>query len=303
MVRAMTQHASFTRRFKTATAVAVAGASLLAVTGAQVAGTEVAAKRPSDTGFSSPFSGSATYEYLTPTQATHPSQINEPLGQERADFIAATIGLDKDKVLTTDQYQMFIQNEGVPGSTNQAAVDLANRSVAIFINTNGNPLQYVDDNSGPKESVLASYGLFVNPHGVLESLANPNAATRLANVLLEPDGYINSWFLANGADEALLQLYQSAYTVEALFGNEAQGQSDPFQLVTNIKRGSGKQTVGMSMAPALWMTNFALLYTLNPTVAAEMPGFWAPIPKKVAKAIYKSDSGQIPYSEYAQYFE
>jgi hypothetical protein len=29
--------------------------------------------------------------------------------------------------------------------------------------------------------------------------------------------------------------------------------------------------VGMSMGPALWIVNFALIYTLNPSLAAEMP--------------------------------
>ena len=37
--------------------------------------------------------------------------------------------------------------------------------------------------------------------------------------------YINRWFLTNGAAESLLQLYQSPYTVEALFGYHAQQTS------------------------------------------------------------------------------
>jgi hypothetical protein len=32
----------------------------------------------------------------------------------------------------------------------------------------------------------------------------------------------------------------------------------------------------MSLAPAIWLVNFAVLYILNPTVAASIPAAWAP---------------------------
>ena len=54
----------------------------------------------------------------------------------------------------------------------------------------------------------------------------------------------------------------------------------------------------MSMAPALWLTNFALIYTLNPALAADMPAYWSPIPATVADAILASPTGQVPYSEF-----
>ena len=38
------------------------------------------------------------------------------------------------------------------------------------------------------------------------------------------------------------------------------------------------------MAPSIWLVNFALLYILNPSVAASMPAVWAPIPSNVADA-------------------
>ena len=297
--RSASASGSTTRRFRVATAVAVAGASLLTVMGTQVIGTAAAARPASDTGFSVPFSGPALYEYLAPTQVTNPNQINQPIGQKNADKIARKLGLKRQNVLTEEQYLLFINGEG--NGANQAAVDLANRSVAIFTNTTGRPLTSLV-NDVPTESVLASYGLFVNGIGLLESLANPDAPTRIANVLLEPGGYINTWFLANDATASLVQLYRSAYTVEALFGNRAQQQSDPWQLVTNTKAGVSTQ-VGMSMAPALWLTNFALLYTLKPEVAAAMPAYWAPIPEEVADAILATDTGQVEYSEFASYFE
>jgi hypothetical protein len=55
----------------------------------------------------------------------------------------------------------------------------------------------------------------------------------------------------------------------------------------------------MSMAPALWAVNFALIYTLNPKLAADMPARWTPIPANVALAIAESPNGQVPYSKYA----
>ena len=53
------------------------------------------------------------------------------------------------------------------------------------------------------------------------------------------------------------------------------------------------------MVPSIWLVNFALLYTLNPALAASMPAKWAPIPTTVADAILASPTGQVPYSRYA----
>lgn len=292
---------STTRRFRAATAVALAGALLLTVTGTQVAGTEVAADAVTDTGFSPPFSGTAEYEYLAPTQATDPSQINVAIGIDRADEIAEAIGLDKTKVLTEQQYLDFTEGRGVPGSADPASAKLADESVRIFINTIDQPL-YSKVKGKRTPSVLGSYGLFVTEDGWLESLANQDAPTRIANVLLEPGGYVNTWLPANGAQDALDQLYLSAYTGEALAGNQAQQQSDPWQLVTNTKDGVSTK-VGMSMAPALWLTNFALLYTLNPTKAAEMPAYWTPIPENVADAILRNPHGRVRYERFMSDFQ
>ena len=54
-------------------------------------------------------------------------------------------------------------------------------------------------------------------------------------------------------------------------------QSGAAQLVTNTK-GNTTSIVGMSMVPSIWIVNFALIYTLNPRLAAKMPAYWAPIP-------------------------
>jgi hypothetical protein len=54
----------------------------------------------------------------------------------------------------------------------------------------------------------------------------------------------------------------------------------------------------MSMTPAIWLINFALIYMVNAAMAADMPAYWAPIPATVADAILASPTGQVPYSEF-----
>lgn len=264
--------------------------------------------KPTDTGFSKPYSGPDRFENLAPTKATEPSQLNEPIGLRRADEIARHLGLKRELVLTDDQFRDFITGRGVGGS--KAAAALADRTVQIFTNTNGNPLTS-DVDGVPTETVLASYGLFVNRDGLLMSLANRIAPTRIANVLLTPValcpnrplcGYINTWFTNNNAIHSLIQLYRSAYLAEALYGNQAQTISGAAQLVPNTK-GGVNTTVGMSMAPSLWLTNFALLYTLKPEIAARMPAYWTPIPTPVVDGIRNArDKGFVEYSDYASYF-
>jgi hypothetical protein len=111
--------------------------------------------------------------------------------------------------------------------------------------------------------------------------------------VIEPGGYLSIWCKSNGAEASLRSLYRSAFTAEAVWGSRAQQQSGVAQLVPN-----GFQVVGMSMAPPLWLVNFALIYTLNPKLAAKMPAHWTPIPADVALAIAESPTGQVPYSEY-----
>jgi hypothetical protein len=150
-------------------------------------------------------------------------------------------------------------------------------TLEILTNTVGHALAYEDDNGQVVTSVLASYGLFVTTSGDLESPAYGTAPTYLVNSVIAPTGYMGTWMKANGATESLKQLYKSAYTSEVVYGNAAQKQSEPAELITNTK-GDLSPVVGMSMGPALWIVNFALIYTLNPSLAAEMPAEWAPIP-------------------------
>lgn len=294
------RHGSTRRRSKIA-AVALAGVSLFSFVGIRGAGHEAAAavgQAVTDTGFTSPFSGTPRYEHLAPTEITNRRQLNEPIGQRAADELAKQLGLSKADTFTREQYREFVTGKGVGGDP--AAAKLVDESVRILTNTVGRPL-YSNVNGHITPTVLASYGLFVNTNGLLESPANADAPTRQVNAVIAPGGYLGRWCRANGATASLVRLYKSAYTLEAVYGYAAQQQSGVAQLVTTTKKGV-RSEVGMSMAPSLWLVNFALLYTLKPAAAAKMPAHWAPIPPAVADAIVASPTGQVPFSDYASFF-
>jgi hypothetical protein len=291
-------------------AVAVVGALLFTLGGGAGVPAE-ASRRASGTGFVEPFSGPSAYEYLAPTQLTDPGQLNVEIGQQQADFIARKIGLRKSRTLTDEQFTEFISGGGNNGDP--ASAKIVDESVRILTNTNGRPLACKVSEGGPSPTVLASYGLFVDENCYLESPANQMAPTRIVNALLAPAflcppdpppgcGYIGTWMRANGAGSTLLQLYRSAYPAFAFYGFLSQSISGTAQLVPNIK-GGVRTEVGMSMAPTIWLVNFALIYTLRPELAAHMPAYWTPIPEPVAQAIKASADGRVPYSEYASYFE
>ncbi len=289
------------RRSKVTAAMALAGASLFSLGAIQASGYGVAGAVIPDnsaTGFTQPFSGTPQYEHLAPTQVRGSGQLNQPIGQRVADAIAARMGLSRADAFTPRQYVEFVTGQGVGGDP--AAARLVDASVRIFTNTTDRPLySNVDGHITP--TVLASYGLFVDTNGSLESLANTDAPTRKANAIIAPGGYLGTWCSANGCEASLAALYRSAYTLEAVFGNRSQQISGVAQLVTN-NAGGVASTVGMSMAPSIWIVNFLLLYLLNPSVAASMPAKWAPIPPTVASAIYSSPTGQVPFGQYASYF-
>jgi len=288
------------RALRSLTAMALTGVFALTMAGTQIAGAGAAdaATHGSGTGFSSPFSGTPRYEYLAPTELTNPRQLNQPLGQQAAGRIARGLGLRKSDALTRKQYLEFISGRGKYGDPKKAKV--VDDSVLILTNTTGRPL-YSNVDGVITPSVLASYGLYVNTKGLLESPANADAPTRQVNTIIAPGGYMGTWMRANGATRSLVALYSSPFTLEAAYGFAAQQRSGAAQLVTNTK-GGVSTTVGMSMAPALWIVNFILIYILNPTLAAYMPAHWAPIPANVAHAIRLSPTGQVRYSKYASSF-
>ena len=250
------------------------------------------------TGFAQPYAGTPKYQQYAPTEATIARQINRPIGAKVADRIARKLGLNKAHAFTPKQYALFISGKGVGG--NKTDAELVDASVRIFTNTTGRPL-YANVDGKVTPTVLSSYGLFVNPAGMLMSLANTGAPTRKVNAVLAPGGYLGKWCRANGAEDSLRMLYKSAYTSEVVYGNKSQQQSGVDQLVPNSK-GGRSSIVGMSMAPSIWIVNFVAVYTLNPKLAAFMPARWTPIPADVVQAIKASPTGQVPYSEYESSF-
>ena len=173
-------------------------------------------------------------------------------------------------------------------------------SVKIFTNTTGRPL-YSNIDGRLTPSVLASYGLFVTTDGTLESLAHKDAPTRDGQRIIRPVAIWGSGAGPTGAQASLTAVYKSAYTTEVTYGTKSQSWRSPKEVVLNQINGV-RSVVGMSMVPSIWIVNFVLLYVLNPAVAAEMPAKWAPIPASVAMAIHDSDTGQVPFSEYASDF-
>lgn len=266
-----------------------------AVAGATVMALPAIASANAVTGFAQPYMGTPRYERVAPTEVTLPSQMNAPLGQAAADRLARQIGLDKSRVFTARERALFMAGKGVGGQA--APAKLVDQSVRILTNTTGRPI-YANVDGIWTPTVLASYGLIVNRDGMLESPANSTAPTRKVNSVLAPGGYMGTWARANGAGDSIEALYASAYTREAVYGARSQGISGVAQLVPNQK-GDVTATVGMSIAPSIYIVNFALIYTLSPRLAAKMPSHWRAIPPEIAAAIAASPTGQVPYSQYA----
>ena len=250
-------------------------------------------------GFIGGVAGVKELQQYAPTEVTSRAQLNQPLGQAKADRIAKALGLDKNQCFTEAQYLAFISGQGQNGSGDFQSAKLVDESVAILTNSNANPnIRSVDGK--PTRFVLGSYGLTVNTAGMLESPANASAPTRQVNAVIAPGGYISTWAAANGAEASLQMLYKSAYSRQLPYGIAAQHQGGSAELAVYLK-GRKSEVTGLSMVPSIWEINFSLIYLLNPKLAANMPAYWAPIPGKVVAALVNSPTGQIPFSEYASY--
>lgn len=252
-------------------------------------------------GFSGGAAGVKELEQYAPPRVGKKYELHQPLGQERADQIALSLGLDKSLCFTEEQYLAFITGQGVNGSGNVDDAKLVDASVKLLTNSCGNPLIRIIDGK-ITEITLGSYGLIVNEEGMLESPANADAPTRKVNEVIKPGGYMSTWCAANGAQISLDMLYASAYTLQLPFALAAQQEASDAQLVLYRDRFRSAVT-GMSMVPSIWEVNFCLIYTLNPVLAAKMPAYWAPIPLEVVFALEKSPNGQVPFSQYSSYLK
>ena len=252
-------------------------------------------------GFVGPAAGAQRFAQYGPTQVTSPDQLNQPIGQVKADEIAKALGLDKSKCFTEEQYLAFISGQGVNGSGDPQQAALVNESVNLLTNSTVNPLNR-NINGTPTEIYLGSYGLAVSKDGVwLDSLANEAEPTRRVNEVIAPGGYMDTWAQANGATDSLDMLRRSAYTIQLPYGIVAQQENGPAQLAF-YRDGFRSAVVGLSMTPPLWEVNFCLIYMLNPSLAANMPAQWNPIPAEVANALLNSQTGRVRFSDYASYF-
>src|SRR5262249_7594015 len=123
----------------------------------------------------------------------------------------------------------------------------------------------------------------------------------VVNNYLGPKSYLTKWARTNGAEQSLRMLRQSAYIHQILFGLSAQQIADAAQLA-RYGKAVGSPFAGLSVTPALWEINFCLIYTLKPSLTSDMPAYWTPIPLTVEGALLTSSNGQVPYSDYASYF-
>jgi len=285
---------------------------------------------PLDTGFNPTNAGEVKYLPLAPKEATRPQQVNAPLGLREAHRIATLLGFDRTKVLSKGQYAKYMAGLGRPPGYSKAdaqkAAQLTRLAVEYLGNTTGNTYTRIID--GEKVTInLGSYGLIVDRKGMLRVPANcPDPSSpdftlcspvRLINWVLAPDaicnyqvpppgipcGYMGAWMRHNNARDTLKELYTSAYAREAPFASQSQELAGIAQLIYVDKADAGIKVVGVPVAPAMWFTNFLLIYALSPDKAALMPAHWAAIPSGVATAIEGSSMGQVHYRDYQQFFE
>ncbi|MDP4825525.1 MAG: hypothetical protein WAO40_00520 [Candidatus Nanopelagicales bacterium] len=298
--------------------IAMAAASALVVVPIAV-GSPASAGDVDMYGWEKPFAGPQTFLSLAPKENNRDRQVNMPLGQARADALAARLGFSKDKVLSKKQYAKLIAGKGKGGGNAAArkAAQLIDASAIYLSNTTANPL-YRDIDGVRTEIVLASYGLIVDRDGNLSSPAIDTSPVRQVNWIIAPNaicrfpettpppgipcGYMGKWMRKNGAKDTLKELYASAYAVELPYAFKSQGISEPWELAANTRGDGSTATVGMAMVPSIWFANFLLLYALNPKIAANMPAFWTDIPAEVVDAIEATDDGKVAYADYQQYF-
>ena len=248
--------------------------------------------------FDGPAAGAPRYRRFAPTMVDASSGlINEPLGPKRAEWLAKRLGLKRQLCFTEKQYLLFTNGKGNNGT--QDAATIFNQSVAILTNSSANPLP-VNISGTTTQIVLGSYGLTV-VNGMLMSCANLDSPSRIVNEYLGPHSYLTKWCRTNGAEQSLRGLRQSAYLHQILFGQRAQQVAGAAQLAA-YGNAAGSPVAGLSMTPALWEINFCLIYTLKPSLAYDMPAYWTPIPRTVEGALLTSPDGQVPYSDYASYF-
>jgi hypothetical protein len=106
------------------------------------------------------------WQPLAPPEYQHPDQINEPLGNEKADQLAQALGIAQDMILTDTEYQCVM---GVP--PRDPAQEILYACFIDFTASKGNGIVVP----------FSSYGLNLNEQGNVLSLCAPHAPCLEAN--------------------------------------------------------------------------------------------------------------------------
>jgi hypothetical protein len=106
------------------------------------------------------------WQPLAPPVYQHPDQINEPLGNEKADQLAQALGIEQDMNLTDTEYQCVM---GVP--PRDPAQEILYACFIDFTASKGNGIVVP----------FSSYGLNLNEQGNVLSLCAPHAPCLDAN--------------------------------------------------------------------------------------------------------------------------
>jgi len=130
--------------------------------------------RKGDTVWPSSCQTTPEWQYLAPPEYQHPDQINEPLGNVKADQLAHALGIEQDMILTNTEYQCVL---GVP--PRDPAQEILYACFIDFTASKGNGIVVP----------FSSYGLNLNEQGNVLSLCAPHAPCLEANkvFLLLPD--------------------------------------------------------------------------------------------------------------------
>ncbi len=258
-----------------------------------VAPSATAAPGGNETGFALPFSGAPAFERFAPPKLTKPSQLNQPMGLAAADRVAAAIGLSPKDALSEQQYRSFLSGGGIGGSRDAAKI--IDACLIILTNTTGRPMF--------GDSVVGSYGLYVNEQGMLQSPRERECAHATGQFADRPPRRLRRHVAARqrgdrhpaGAlpvglhDRGPVRLCRTTDVGRRTVGDEHQGRRHDHR-----RHVDGAAAVDRELRAALHRQ------AVTRRCDARLLGA---IPPPVAVAIKASPpNGQVPYSRYASHF-
>ncbi len=161
---------------------------------------EVGGSRNSNTFWPSICQIDPRWDALVPPEYRQPDQINQPLGRKKADKLARLLSMDRDMILTDEQYECMMGTDQNPPSNDNGRdiiraclYDLTNSKVAEVI------------------IPLSSYGLSLDDKGNVRSNCAPEAPCLEFNELAI-DGSLDEIAVQCGFEEKLQRLIDPRYT-------------------------------------------------------------------------------------------